>query len=375
MSVHKPVLVMVADTRDWAFDNIAQNVACFLDEHFELSIIYQRDFKFAPQLIAHALFDLNADFLHFFWREVPLRLLSSPQLLKRITRGRNISLHQAATKLSETVITSTVYDHLKLDNDSVAERQGKYGLLDAYATCSRRLDRIYREKYQAKPVSILQDGVDPELFMPMNLDRLTETGSRRLRVGWAGNSAWMADHSDEDNKGFHSILMPALNALIDAGYPVEGVFADRDQNLIPRAQMPAYYGSIDVLVCVSKHEGTPNPVLEAMACGVPVISTDVGIVRDVLGPLQQEFILASRDIDSLRRALLSLLHDPAQLALLSSENLQYMAHQHWICRIPAWLEMLRRARQRNADQRGLKLRFLLAQASQCTDHKNRADIA
>ncbi|WZB73295.1 glycosyltransferase family 4 protein [Achromobacter xylosoxidans] len=42
--------------------------------------------------------------------------------------------------------------------------------------------------------------------------------------------------------------------------------------------MPAYYNSLDLYVCPSAIEGTPNPVLEAMACGVPVISTDVGIV-------------------------------------------------------------------------------------------------
>jgi glycosyltransferase involved in cell wall biosynthesis len=52
--------------------------------------------------------------------------------------------------------------------------------------------------------------------------------------------------------------------------------------------MPAWYRDLDVYVCMSTVEGTPNPILEASACGIPWISTDVGIVgelrRDRLAP-------------------------------------------------------------------------------------------
>jgi len=47
--------------------------------------------------------------------------------------------------------------------------------------------------------------------------------------------------------------------------------------------MPAYYNSIDVLVCCSKQEGGPTPPLEAALCGRPTISTNVGFMETAFG--------------------------------------------------------------------------------------------
>ncbi|WP_312583940.1 glycosyltransferase, partial [Staphylococcus aureus] len=75
--------------------------------------------------------------------------------------------------------------------------------------------------------------------------------------------------------------------------------ADRQLGFIPHDEMVKYYSQIDVYVCPSKIEGTPNPVLESMACGVPVISTDVGVVKDAFGEMQKEWILPVRSKDTL----------------------------------------------------------------------------
>jgi glycosyltransferase involved in cell wall biosynthesis len=45
--------------------------------------------------------------------------------------------------------------------------------------------------------------------------------------------------------------------------------------------MPTFYRAIDYLLVVSEREGGPMPIIEAMACGKPVISTDVGFVGEV----------------------------------------------------------------------------------------------
>jgi glycosyltransferase involved in cell wall biosynthesis len=50
-----------------------------------------------------------------------------------------------------------------------------------------------------------------------------------------------------------------------------------------KKHMPSIYGKVDAVVLTSLNEGTPVTLIEAMAAGKPVIATDVGGVRDLLG--------------------------------------------------------------------------------------------
>ena len=54
--------------------------------------------------------------------------------------------------------------------------------------------------------------------------------------------------------------------------------------LVPYAELPAWYRSLDLYVCPSLIEGIPYGPLEALACGVPVVSTDYSAVTEVVGP-------------------------------------------------------------------------------------------
>ena len=92
--------------------------------------------------------------------------------------------------------------------------------------------------------------------------------------------------------------------------------------------MPEYYNGIDIYVCTSRTEGTPNTVLEAMACGVPVISTDVGIVPEVFGEKQKEFII-KRDKNELKDKIKELINDRKKYQELSEENLKQIKEWSW----------------------------------------------
>ena len=60
--------------------------------------------------------------------------------------------------------------------------------------------------------------------------------------------------------------------------------------------LPEVYADLDILVLTSINEGTPVSIIEAMASAVPVISTDAGGVRDLIGPPQPTYDLDGFEI-------------------------------------------------------------------------------
>ncbi len=57
-----------------------------------------------------------------------------------------------------------------------------------------------------------------------------------------------------------------------------------------KRDLPHIYADLDILALTSVNEGTPVSIIEAMASSVPVISTDAGGVRDLLGPLRTNIV-------------------------------------------------------------------------------------
>lgn len=100
-----------------------------------------------------------------------------------------------------------------------------------------------------------------------------------------------------------------------------------------------FFAGIDCYVCASKIEGTPAPILESMACGVPFISTCVGIVPEAAGELQSRFILKERSKDALKEKIIELLEHPELLPQLSQENLASIRNWEWRDRIRRYIPM------------------------------------
>jgi len=118
----------------------------------------------------------------------------------------------------------------------------------------------------------IPNGVDEKLF------------DRKFVAGFVG-----AKDSNE-----HKGLALAQKACDDLGIELK-IAKEWDYT---HEEMPNFYNQIDCLLIPSKSEGCHNPTLEALAMNIPVISTRVGIAKELEG-----VILVDRDVESIKGVL------------------------------------------------------------------------
>jgi glycosyltransferase involved in cell wall biosynthesis len=62
---------------------------------------------------------------------------------------------------------------------------------------------------------------------------------------------------------------------------------------VDHAALADWYGAADVFCLATKGEGCPNVVLEALACGAPVVATDVGAIRELVSDGVNGFVVGA----------------------------------------------------------------------------------
>jgi teichuronic acid biosynthesis glycosyltransferase TuaC len=126
-------------------------------------------------------------------------------------------------------------------------------------------------------VVVIPCGVDLDRFRPIPLAEARASlglPADRLLVLWAGEY-WQWEKRFE--------LVEASMRVLEQRCPeVELVLVSGK----PHAVMPLYMSACDVLVLTSRSEGSPMVVKEAMACNLPIVSTDVGDVAEVIAGVE-----------------------------------------------------------------------------------------
>jgi glycosyltransferase involved in cell wall biosynthesis len=145
--------------------------------------------------------------------------------------------------------------------------------------------------------SIIPNGVNTDEFKPIDKDE----ARKKLGISAEIKLLIFASNPDRPEKNY-KLAVEAFNLLEIENTELRPVYN------IPQREMVYYYNAADVLLLTSYHEGSPNVVKEAMACNCPIVSTDVGDVKEVISSTQGSFITSfdARQIsDCLREVLFS----------------------------------------------------------------------
>ena len=102
--------------------------------------------------------------------------------------------------------------------------------------------------------------------------------------------------------------------------------ADRVRFLGTRDDPEVFYREADLVVLTSKNEGTPLTILEAMAAGVPVLSTSVGGVPDLLA--DNRGLMAPHDVPQFAAAMDRLAGDPSLRARMAEAGRAFVREHY-----------------------------------------------
>ncbi|WP_236039674.1 glycosyltransferase family 4 protein [Haloarcula salinisoli] len=168
--------------------------------------------------------------------------------------------------------------------------------------CAEQSDRVIVRSQEMKDAlpcdaTIIPSGVDVSKFRPI------DSTEARDAVGWDTTARHVLfPYPPQREKKRYPLAkrtVETVNRSFDETVRLQQVYdADHDE-------MPLYYNAADVLLLPSLREGSPNTVKEAMACNLPVVSTDVGDVRERLGPVSNSHVCS--DDSQLAEAIRSVL--------------------------------------------------------------------
>lgn len=221
----KPKVAFVYDIKNWAFYIMSHNIKSKLYKKFDIDIV-----QFDEQL------DME---------KYDVIICFSPSVLP-------ISINNYDS------IICGISSHKSKEN---LEKLKKFKFV--FANDKNIYDEIENDKK-----FYIENGVNTEFF------QIEIKKSEKIRIGSIGSKKW-ATH-----KGKYRINEICLRLGDD--FENKSIYIDTTKDIMSQKDIKKYYSSIDVFVISSISETGPNPLLEAMSCGIPVVSNKVGLAPIII---------------------------------------------------------------------------------------------
>jgi glycosyltransferase involved in cell wall biosynthesis len=219
---------------------------------------------------------------------------------------------------------------------------------------------------------VVPNGVNVQRFAPV-----TANSDLRRTIGVEEGDFVVGMVASFKHQKNHEMLFRGIRAALDRGVPARVVLVGDelfaglggtaeyrqqmqqwiDENQVGsrciflgnRLDLERIYPAFDVSVLTSHFEGTPNVVLEAMACGVPVVVTDVSDNRTLVPDGRVGFVVPPNDAAAFGQQLVTLFEDSKLRARLGRQARDWVVEEYSTVRLAdrtrrIYIEYLDRAR-------------------------------
>lgn len=223
--------------------------------------------------------------------------------------------------------------------------------VDRYRVSNSQMYSHLSETGLARKVSLIPIGVDTSVFF-----RLSEAERVRVRnqlsisesdfvigsfqkdgVGWSlGDSPKRVKGPDLFVEAVKKINKEMSNLVVLLSGPSRGFVVDSLRRLDIRyihqpnvgyEKMVELYSALDMYLICSRDEGGPKALLEAMSCGVPVVSTQVGQALDLIDSGQNGLLVKSWNPEDIASSAIALIADePSRIAIARNANVTARAN-------------------------------------------------
>lgn len=279
---------------------------------------------------------VKGDIVHFADTETLLQQISNPAndhnwLVATISHGE---MSDDNAEMQEALVLTEDLNKLVVPNETMFERFEKLGVRSDKLVC-------------------IPHGVDLNVFFPSSIEEKKEL---RTRYG-IPNDAFCIGSFQKDGLGWEEGEEPDLRRGPDVfletirklksdistlfvllsgparGYIKQGL-EDAGISFVhhmmdPYQEMRDCYACLDAYLITSRESGGPHTLLESMACGIPVVSTEMGMAKDIIVDEDNGLLADIEDAGVLSEQIRRVYEDPELVDRLSASGVDTAREYDW----------------------------------------------
>lgn len=280
----RPRVLFICDVKGWAWWNKSHVLKEYLADEFDIDVVNVADSRQGRRFNTgkyDIYFTYGYSYVHYL---------------------RNVPFHKRVSGVTAHRPLSIIKNSMR----SVAITHANSMLL-------------YNDMQKIHPIVFyIPNGVDTEMFYPT--EPIPEERDN-IMVGHVGKLC--------EAKGQKQIIEPAVKKA-NADYVNNYATYLKKK---PQNSMIEIYNEMDVFICASLEDGTPNPCLEAAACGRPIISNRIGNMPEFIIDGYNGFIV-DRDVNAYVEKI-NYLRDNRDKLIEMGQNARKTAEEEWTWRIQA----------------------------------------